>query len=206
MSTPLRLAAALLVPLLFLAACGDDEPDESDSSSEPSSQLSSEPTDDATTEATEATEATESASLEPTDDATDPSPVAESATPTEGDDCTLLPTAAVTAAFGEEMSLIGAGAETCIFNAASGSEYGATVNLTELQIDQDEYADGTREGCEGRIRKVRTGDEAFTCVGPIGPHGYLFEDGYSVVLDVVATNEAAALELAAQLLPSVLVP
>ena len=61
MSTPLRLAAALLVPLLLLTGCGDDEPNGSGSTSEPSSEQSSEPTDEATAESTEATESAESA-------------------------------------------------------------------------------------------------------------------------------------------------
>jgi hypothetical protein len=207
MSTPLRLATALLVPLLLLAGCGDDEPEKSDSTSEPSIEPSSEPTDAATTESTEATESeSQSASAEPTDEASDPPTVAESATPQAGDDCTLLPTADVTAAFEEEMSLIGAGAQTCVFNAASGSENGVTLNLIALQIDQDEYADGTRDTCEGKIRKVRAGDEAFTCLTSVGPQGFLFEHDYSVVLDVGASDDAAALELAGALLPSVIVP
>ncbi len=52
MSTPLRLAAALLVPLLLLGGCGDDEPD----NSEPSSEQPSEPTDDASTDSTDSTD------------------------------------------------------------------------------------------------------------------------------------------------------
>jgi hypothetical protein len=200
MRTPLRLVVALLVPLLLLAGCGDDEPEQSDSSSQPSTE-SSEPTDDATSEATEPTE---SATSDETDEPSHPPTVAESATPTTGDDCTLLPTADVTSAFGVEMSLIAAGAQTCIFNSADG-EFGLTVNLTEIQIDQDKYVQGTRDGCEGRIRKVQAGDVAFTCIGPIGPQGYVFRDSYSWVLDVVAGGQAEALDLAAELLPAVIV-
>ncbi len=201
MRTPPHVVAALLVPLLLLAGCGDDKPEPSDSSSEPSTESSSEPTDDATTETSEPTE---SATSEPTDKPSHPPTVAESATPTAGDDCTLLPTADVASAFGVEMTLIAAGAQICIFNSADG-EFGLTVNLTEIQIDQDEYVQGTRDGCEGRIRNVQAGDVAFACVGPIGPQGYVFRDTYSWVLDVVAGDQAAALDLAAELLPSVIV-
>ena len=61
MSTPLRLATALLVPWLLLAGCGDDEPESSEPSSEPSSELSSEATDESTSETSEPSEPTESA-------------------------------------------------------------------------------------------------------------------------------------------------
>lgn len=202
MSTPLRLAAALLVPLLLLAGCGDDEPDKSESTSEPSSEESSEPTDEATTESTEATES-DSASSEPTEAASNPPTVAESATPQAGDDCTLIPTTAVNEAFGEEMDLIGAGAQTCIFNAPSG-ETGMTINVTEIEIDQDEYADGAREQCEGQVRNVRAGDQAFTCIGTIGPQGHLFRGGNGWVLTVEAADDATGLDLAEVLLKSVI--
>jgi hypothetical protein len=203
MNAPLRLAAALMVPLLFLTGCGDDEPEKAESSSEPSSEPSTSPTDEATADATaDATETTEAST--PTEDATDTPTVAESATPVAGDDCTLLPLAAVSEAFEEEVKLVAAGAQTCIFNAAGG-EHGLTINLTRIQIDQDEYVEGTRAGCEGRIREVRAGDVAFACVGPIGPQGYVFSDTYSWVLDVAAGDQGRALELAAELLPSVIV-
>ncbi len=202
MSTPLRLAAALLVPLLLLAGCGDDEPEKAESTSEPSSEESSEPTDEATTESTEATES-ESASSEPTEEASDTPTVAESATPQAGDDCTLIPTTAVTEAFGEEMDLIGAGALTCIFNGTS-TEVGLSINVTAIEIDPDKYADGARNQCEGPVRDVRVGDEAFTCIGPIGPQGHLFSGSDGWVLTVEAADDAAGLDLAAVLLKSVI--
>jgi hypothetical protein len=206
MSTPLRLAAALLVPLLLLAGCGDDEPDKSESTSEPSGDESSEPTDEATTESTTgSTEATESesASSEPTEEASDTPTVAVSATPQADDDCTLIPTTAVTEAFGEEMDLIGAGAQTCIFNGTS-TEVGLSINLTAIEIDPEKYADGARDQCEGPVRNVRVGDDAFTCIGPIGPQGLLFSGSDGWVLTVEAADDAAGLDLAAVLLKSVI--
>ena len=60
------------------------------------------------------------------------------------------------------------------------------------------------EQCEGQVRNVRVGDQAFTCLGPIGPQGYVFRGRDGWVLDVETADDAASLDLAEVLLKSVI--
>jgi hypothetical protein len=147
---------------------------------------------------------------EPDDDSTaDPgsSQESESGGVTEVDGCDYLPLDAVTGAVGEEMELVTEGPAACLFRpVAEGSETAVTINLTELAIDTEEYAEGSRGNCDSEPTDVDAGEIAFTCVTFVGAQGYLFEGGYSAVLDVVAGDEAASLAAAGALLPSVTVP
>ena len=140
---------------------------------------------------------------EPVDDAEESPTETRSA---EVDGCEFLPLTVVTEAFGEEMEVV-AGPETCIFSSvAEESPSALTLNVIRILIDPDEYAEGSRENCDGEITEVDAGDQAWTCVTFVGPQGYLFEGGYSAVLDVVAADEdddAAALALAEAVLPSI---
>ncbi len=112
----------------------------------------------------------------------------------------------VSEAFGEEMSLVGASAVTCIFNAASDSQNALTVILAQ-QSDQEAYADGIRASCTGPVREVpEAGDDAFACSGGSGAQGYVSEGDQGVVLSVGTKNKGAALKRAAALLPSVNAP
>lgn len=178
----LSLALALLV-----SGCGDDpepEPDAADASSET-------PTDAPSTSAP-----------------TTPTTPSESTTAEEGT-CTLLTPEAVTAALGEDMVLSVAGPQTCLFSPADpASAASLTASVTELAIDLEEYAAGTRDLCEGEVTDVEAGEVAFACVTFVGPQGFVFADSTSVLLDVVAADESeqAALAAAAALLPSVVVP
>lgn len=183
-----RLAALALAAPLVLTGCGEDpDPAPQGSPSEDTSASPSDPTPTPT----------------PTE-ATDPSTSSEP----EGS-CALLTADAVSAALGEEMVVSASGPQTCLFapvDAASASS--VTASVTELAIDLQEYADGTRELCEGEVTEVEAGEVAFACVTFVGPQGYVFADGTSVLLDVVTADESepAAVAAAAALLPAVVSP
>ncbi|MDO9494589.1 MAG: hypothetical protein Q7J48_02700 [Nocardioides sp.] len=181
-----RLAALALVAPLMLAACGEDA--DPASTTDRSDDTSTSPTP---TEATEATEAT------------------EPSTSAAEDECVLLPAEAVTTALGEDMVVSASGPQSCLFGPGDpASAASITAAVTELAIDPEEYAAGSRELCEGEITDVDAGDEAFACVTFVGPQGFVFEGSTSVVLDVTTGDESepAAIAAAAALLPSVVVP
>jgi hypothetical protein len=170
MTSPRRLAATLFtLPLLLLAACGDDEKDgDTDSGSSQESDTGG-------------------------------------AEEVEG--CDYLPVDAVTTAIRQEMRLVTEGPVTCLFNSVDdGLELSVVLNLTELAIDTEEYAAGSRDNCDSEPTDVDAGEIAFTCVTFVGAQGYVFDRGYSAVLDVMADDEATSLEAAAAMLPSVTVP
>ncbi|MFA6299369.1 MAG: hypothetical protein WCS84_00520 [Nocardioides sp.] len=177
-----RLAALALVAPLMLAGCGED--------ADPA------PTTDGSDDTS-----TSPTPTEPTE-ATDPSTSAA-----EGE-CALLPAEAVSTALGEDMVVSASGPQSCLFGPADpASAASITASVTELAIDPEEYAAGSRELCEGEVTDVEAGDEAFACVTFVGPQGFVFEGSTSVVLDVTTGDESepAAIAAAAALLPSVVV-
>lgn len=181
-----RLSLLALVAALLLAGCGEDA-----ETPPPTSVGSSE----------------SSGTPEPTEP-TEPVASTPSASAAEGE-CPLLTTEAVTAALGEEMAISAAGPQTCLFAPADpASAASLTVSVTELAIDLDEYAAGTRDLCEGEVTDVEAGEVAFACATFVGPQGYVFADSTSVLLDVVTGDESepAAVAAAATLLPSVVFP
>lgn len=123
--------------------------------------------------------------------------------------CAVLGADAVTAALGEDMVVTASGPQTCLFGpAAAGSAAKVTASVTEIAIDLQEYAAGSRDLCEGEVTEVEAGEVAFACVTFVGAQGYVFDNGKSVLLDVVTADESpeAGVAAAAELLPSVTVP
>ncbi|MDP2774908.1 MAG: hypothetical protein Q8O61_15250 [Nocardioides sp.] len=147
------------------------------------------------------------------EDDPDPAPApspddAATATVDEGA-CALLDAAAVTAALGEDMVESISGPTSCLFGPSDpASAASVTASVTEIEIDPQVYAEGTREICDSEITEVEAGDNAFACITFVGPQGFVFDGSTSVVLDVTVGDESdpAAVTAAAALLPSVAVP
>lgn len=104
-----------------------------------------------------------------------------------GGECQWVSAEAVTEAVGQPMNLDTAGEAACIFNAEADDGPQIWVMLTEIAIDQKEYADGTKETCDQPITDIDAGDIAFTCM-QIDPQGAVFKD------ELVATVDAKDFE------------
>lgn len=176
----LALAAPLTLVGLLLTGCGED--------ADPAPESS--PTEDTSTST--------------------PTGTGDPSTPAATDgDCALISAAAVTAALGEDMVVSASGPQTCLFGPADpASAASVTASVTEIAIDLQEYAAGSRDLCEGEVTEVDAGEVAFACVTFVGAQGYVFDGSSSVLLDVVTGDESepAAVAAAAALLPSVSVP
>lgn len=177
-----RIAAALTLTALVLAGCGGDD-------DEPTAEA------DPTTEAP----ADEASSDEPADDTGADAPFEG------GSDCPYLTAEPLVDAFGVELDELYGNEAGCQFVTGDGS-LAVTLTHIEIQIDPEEYAEGSTESCdEGSVVEVDAGDYAYACLA-IGPTASVFEGDALVNLSVLsADDEQAVVDAFVEVLPSVTV-
>lgn len=81
------------------------------------------------------------------------------------DECPFADVAQVSEAAGFELTVTAGGEGGCFLTGSSdiGADLTISITPTEIQIDPEDYAEGSREVCEGEITEVEAGDEAFAC-------------------------------------------
>lgn len=139
----------------------------------------------------------------------DPPESGETNTSDQDGGCPILTEDAVTSALGETMVVSATGPQSCLFAPTDPeSSASVTASVTKIDIDLQEYAEGTRGICDSEITDVEAGEAAFACVTFVGPQGFVFEGSSSVLLDVTSGDDSdpAAVEAAVAMLPSVTVP
>lgn len=176
------LALLALVAALVLGACSDDDGGDADAAGEE------------TTEGAESTDTTDSGST-----ASEPPDTAGEAG--EGE-CAWLDASVLDAALGATFEEIAAGESGCSFETADDGPR-VLVNRTEIAIDPGEYAEGTRDLCDGEVREIDAGDEAFACEY-IGVQGFVFEGQVTILVQIDdAPDTATALDALEEILPEV---
>lgn len=179
------VAACALVGVL--GGCGSD--DEASAGSDP------------TTGDSQSTETDESGDSKPTE--SDQSGESDDSSGGGGGECQWVTADAVTEAVGQPMTLDTAGEAACIFKAEAEDGPAIWVMLTEIAIDQKEYADGSKETCDEPITDVDAGDIAFTCM-QIDPQGTVFKDKLVATVDAKDfESDDAAFAALAKLLPEI---
>ncbi|WP_158716408.1 hypothetical protein [Blastococcus sp. Marseille-P5729] len=132
----------------------------------------------------------------------DPGESDDTDAPDDGE-CQWVSADAVTEAVGQPMTLDTAGEAGCIFKAEAEGGPAIWVMLTEIAIDQKEYADGSKETCDEPITDVDAGDIAFTCM-QIDPQGTVFKDKLVATVDAKDfESDDAAFAALAKLLPEI---
>jgi len=115
-------------------------------------------------------------------------------------DCPYVNPEDVGAVLDEQVSLVAGGEGGCTF---IGGDYTLTVTYVQIGIDPAQYSQEARNSCNGPITEVDAGDDAYACVA-FAPQGFLYVGKDSWVVQVTgATDDAAGVALAAELLPSV---
>jgi hypothetical protein len=143
---------------------------------------------------------------EPTHSTTtsEPSP-AETSSPDER--CPYLTADQVSDALGSPTQETAGTVNSCFFDPEGGDGPSVLLSRIDIQIDPMDYAAQSRALCQGEVTDLAAGDEAFSCVGALGPQGQLYVDRVLVTVAVSdAADEAAGLAAAEALLPMVTVP
>ena len=123
--------------------------------------------------------------------------------------CPYLTAAQVSDALGSPTEETAGTVNSCFFDPEGGEGDGPSVLLSriDIQIDPMDYAAQSKALCRGEVTDVAAGDEAFACVGALGPQGQLYLDRVLVTVAVTdAADEAAGLAAAEALLPMVTIP
>jgi hypothetical protein len=123
--------------------------------------------------------------------------------------CPYLTADQVSEALGAPTQETAGTVNSCFFDPEGGEGDGPSVLLSriDIQIDPMDYAAQSRALCRGDVTDVAAGDEAFACVGALGPQGQLYVDRVLITVAVSdAADEAAGLAAAEALLPMVTIP
>jgi ABC-type phosphate transport system substrate-binding protein len=96
----------------------------------------------------------------------------------------------------------------CFFDPPGGGEGpGVMLSRIDLQIDPSDYARQSKALCQGEVTDLEIGDEAFACVGALGPQGQLYQGRVliAVTVDDVG-DDATGIADAVALLHEVTIP